>query len=231
MSDPLVKRWLEAGELDLPLPGSGQTAKRWRKLAALAEIDVVAGRLAEAHADATAILADLGAEPPKPGEFWAVWAAESAEVTLAVDEVDGIAELNGSKSWCSGAGLCTHALVTAQLRRRRPRPVRHRSSVPASHAALEDCWRNAGMKDADTGQLNSAAPPRHPSAVPASTWGARLLVRRHRGSGLLAGRSTWRRRGALPCGRRRTQLRRARQARAGASRRGRCGLWRPPTRH
>ena len=34
MSDPLVKRWLDAGELDLPLPGSGQTAKRWRKLAA-----------------------------------------------------------------------------------------------------------------------------------------------------------------------------------------------------
>ena len=43
MSDPLVKRWLDAGELDLPLPGSGQTAKRWRKLAAFAEIDVVAG--------------------------------------------------------------------------------------------------------------------------------------------------------------------------------------------
>ena len=42
MSDPLVKRWLDAGELDLPLPGSGQPAKRWRKLAAFAEIDVVA---------------------------------------------------------------------------------------------------------------------------------------------------------------------------------------------
>ena len=61
MSDPLVKRWLDAGELDLPLPGSG----RWRKLAAFAEIDVAAGRLAEAHADATAILAELGAHPPK----------------------------------------------------------------------------------------------------------------------------------------------------------------------
>ena len=70
MSDPLVKRWLDAGELDLPLPGSGQTANRWRKLAAFAEIDVVAGRLAEAHADATAILAELRAHPPKPGELW-----------------------------------------------------------------------------------------------------------------------------------------------------------------
>ena len=149
MSDPLVKRWLDAGELDLPLPGSGQTAKRWRKLAAFAEIDVVAGRLAEAHADATAILAELGAHPPERGELWAVWAAESAEVTLTVEEVDGFAELNGTKSWCSGAGLCTHALVTA-----------HRSDgdrglyavdLRCPHVtALEDSWRNAGMKDADT---------------------------------------------------------------------------------
>ena len=172
MSDPLVKRWLDAGELDLPLPGSGQTAKRWRKLAAFAEIDVVAGRLAEAHADATAILAELGAHPPRRGELWAVWAAESAEVTLTVDEVDGVAELNGTKSWCSGAGLCTHALVTA-----------HRADGDRGLYAvdlrcpqvnpLEDSWRNAGMKDADTRTVQFAAPPQHPSAAPASTCSAR----------------------------------------------------------
>jgi hypothetical protein len=146
MSDPLVKRWLDAGELDLPLPGSGQTANRWRKLAAFAEIDVVAGRLAEAHADATAILAELRAHPPKPGELWA---AESAEVTLTVDEVEGVAELNGTKAWCSGAGLCTHALVTAH----RPDGERGLYAVDlrcAHVTALEDSWRNAGMKDADT---------------------------------------------------------------------------------
>jgi len=149
MSDPLVKRWLDTGELDLPLPGSGQTAKRWRKLAAFAEIDVVAGRLAEAHADATAILADLGAEPPKPGELWAVWAAESADVTLTVDEVDGIAELNGSKSWCSGAGLCTHALVTAR-RAHGDRGLYAIDLQCPQVTALQDSWRNAGMKDTDT---------------------------------------------------------------------------------
>jgi alkylation response protein AidB-like acyl-CoA dehydrogenase len=158
MSDPLVKRWLDAGELDLPLPGSGQTAKRWRKLAALAEIDVVAGRLAEAHADATAILAELGAKPPEQGELWAVWAAESAEVTLTVDEVDGFAELNGTKSWCSGAGLCTHALVTAN----RADGARGLYAVDLrcpQVKPLEDSWRNAGMKDADTRtvQFSSAA--------------------------------------------------------------------------
>ncbi len=158
MSDPLVKRWLDAGELDLPLPGSGQTAKRWRKLAALAEIDVVAARLAEAHVDATAILAELGAKPPGQGELWAVWAAESAEVALAVDEVDGFSELNGTKSWCSGAGLCTHALVTAN----RADGARGLYAVDLrcpQVAPLEDSWRNAGMKDADTRtvQFSSAA--------------------------------------------------------------------------
>ncbi|HYR13366.1 MAG TPA: acyl-CoA dehydrogenase, partial [Mycobacterium sp.] len=158
MSDALVKRWLDAGELDLPLPGSGQTAKRWSKLAAFAEIDVVAGRLAEAHADATAILAELGAHPPERGELWAVWAAESAEVTLTVDEVDGFAELNGTKSWCSGAGLCTHALVTAH----RPEGERGLYAVDLrcpQITPLEDSWCNAGMKDADTRtvQFSSAA--------------------------------------------------------------------------
>ena len=149
MSDPLVKRWLDAGELDLPLPGSGQTAKRWRKQAAFADIDVVAGRLAEAHADATAILAELGAPAPRPGELWAVWAAESAEVTLTVDEAGGFAELNDTKSWCSGVGLCTHALVTAH----RPDGDRGLYAVDlrwSQVTPLEDSWRNAGMKDTGT---------------------------------------------------------------------------------
>ena len=67
-----VGRWVAAGELDLPLPGSGQTALRWHRLAELTEADVVAGRLAEAHTDAVAILAELHGPTPNPiscGEF------------------------------------------------------------------------------------------------------------------------------------------------------------------
>ncbi len=67
MSPELVWRWLEAGELDLPAPGSGQTARRWSKLAALTERDVVAGRLAEAHTDAVAILAELDGPTAEAG--------------------------------------------------------------------------------------------------------------------------------------------------------------------
>jgi hypothetical protein len=149
MSGALVARWLDAGELDLPLPGSGQTAKRWRKLAAFAEIDVVAARLAEAHTDAAAILAELGADPPGRGELWAVWAAESPELTLTADEVDGRAELTGIKAWCSGAGLCTHALVSAH-RADGDRGLYAVDLRGPQVSPLEEGWCNAGMKGADT---------------------------------------------------------------------------------
>ena len=58
---------VESGVLDLPLPGRGQTWERWAALAKLAEQDLCLARLAEGHADAVAILAELGAGPPPAG--------------------------------------------------------------------------------------------------------------------------------------------------------------------
>ena len=78
MTAGLVGHWLSTGALKLPLPGAGETARRWRRLAELTEIDVVAGRLAEAHTDAVAILAELGGPDPHPDQLWGVWAAESS---------------------------------------------------------------------------------------------------------------------------------------------------------
>ena len=40
----LVLEWLRTGQLQLPLPRSGQTAQRWHQLARLTQIDVVEGR-------------------------------------------------------------------------------------------------------------------------------------------------------------------------------------------
>jgi hypothetical protein len=54
MTGGLIGRWLDSGALDVPLPGSGDTMRRWRHLAELAEVDLVAARLAEAHTDAIA---------------------------------------------------------------------------------------------------------------------------------------------------------------------------------
>jgi alkylation response protein AidB-like acyl-CoA dehydrogenase len=150
MSIELVWRWLEAGELELPAPGSGQTARRWSKLAALTACDVVAGRLAEAHTDAVAILAELDGPPPLPREqLWGVWAAEAPDAVLRVEDRASDSVLNGSKAWCSGAGLCTHALVTA----RRSDNTRGLYAVDLSQAEvspLQSIWRNSGMRASDT---------------------------------------------------------------------------------
>jgi alkylation response protein AidB-like acyl-CoA dehydrogenase len=103
------------GLLVAPLPGHGRTQARFDWLAAIGELDLTLARLAEAHLDAIAILAELGAEPAVAGQLWGVWAAEPPTARVdATQDADGGWRLTGRKAWCSGAGICTNALVTAQ---------------------------------------------------------------------------------------------------------------------
>ena len=106
-----LHRLLAAGELDLPLPGSGRTAERHRRLLTIARRDVSIARLAEAHCDAVAILAEAG-RSPEPGAVYGVWASESADRSLAVTRLSAGWMLHGSKSFCTGAGIVDRALVT-----------------------------------------------------------------------------------------------------------------------
>ncbi|KAA0092690.1 acyl-CoA dehydrogenase [Mycolicibacterium sp. P1-18] len=145
----LVRRWLDAGELDLPLPGSGRTAARWWKLAALTENDVVAGRLAEAHADALAILAELDGPRPEAGQLWGVWAAEAPHAVVTAVEDDGAVRLDGIKAWCSGAAICTHALITARCGDSGRGLYAVDLGQDAVHP-LPDEWHNVGMHESDT---------------------------------------------------------------------------------
>ena len=57
--------------------------------------------------------------------------------------------LDGTKAWCSGAGLCTRALVTARLSdgKRGLFAVDVRGSAVRP---MEHMWRNAGMAESDT---------------------------------------------------------------------------------
>ena len=127
MSAELVWRWLEAGELDLPSPGSGHTGKRWSKLAALTEHDVVAGRLAEAHTDAAAILEELDGPAPERGQLWGVWAAEARDaVVVARDGEDG-AQLDGNEGVVLGCGVVHARTRHRPARRQQPRTVCRRS--------------------------------------------------------------------------------------------------------
>ena len=118
-SDPVTRtrQWvrcgLDHGLLDLPLPGRGSTAERYAALAALGALDLDVARLAEAHADAIAILADLAGGVPRPG-LWGVWAANPPADPLLAAPSSGGWVLDGTKPWCSGAAACDHALVTAR---------------------------------------------------------------------------------------------------------------------
>ncbi|BBZ45346.1 acyl-CoA dehydrogenase family protein [Mycobacterium parmense] len=162
MTAGLVKHWLETGRLELPLPASGRTAERWHRLEQLAEDNIVAARVAEAHVDAVAILHELGGKPPDPGQLWAVWAAEAPDAVLTASRTDsGAMTLNGTKVWCSGAGFCTHALVTARLEDGR-RGLFAVAVTDATVKPLPSTWWNAGMAGSDTRPVqfsNAAAVP------------------------------------------------------------------------
>ncbi|HEX4017968.1 MAG TPA: acyl-CoA dehydrogenase [Frankiaceae bacterium] len=97
----------------IPLPAGGRSLARLSGLAAVADVDLALGRFIEAHTDALAILAELDGPTARPRERWGVWAAEGPQATVQAQAVDGRWLLSGIKPWCSGAGICTHALVTA----------------------------------------------------------------------------------------------------------------------
>jgi alkylation response protein AidB-like acyl-CoA dehydrogenase len=134
-----------------PLPGQGHTAQRLHLLAQWSAQDVVLGRLLEAHADAIAIIHELGAAQDVLGSVphgrWGVWAAGPAESLVASSD-DGGWRISGSKRWCSGAGMVTNALVDAAS------PDGQRLfAVELSHRGIrraEPDWVGPGMRRADT---------------------------------------------------------------------------------
>lgn len=128
-----------AGALDLPLPGCGRTLPRWYALAELSAADLVLGRLAEAHADATAILAELGG--PAPDGLWGVWAAEPPSARVEAARNRSGWQLTGRKAWCSGALVLDCALITAYAGEDRMLfAVDVRDVVPLPHT-----WAAVGM--------------------------------------------------------------------------------------
>lgn len=101
----------------LPLPGSGETLSRWRALYRVAGCDLALIKLYEGHTDALAIMAELGVTPDTPDDArWAMWAAEPpqarVQISAQVSGHDDRVTLNGTKAWCSGAPMVTHALMT-----------------------------------------------------------------------------------------------------------------------
>jgi alkylation response protein AidB-like acyl-CoA dehydrogenase len=137
---------IESGRLDLPLPGGGRTYERWAALADLAGEDLSLARLSEGHADALAILAELGAGPPPDRSRWGVWAAQPPGPGLMASRAGDGWRLDGLKHYCSGARSCTHALVTAAA----PDGIRLFAVGTRELAPVAGTWPATGMAGSDT---------------------------------------------------------------------------------
>ena len=180
LSDPAVAGGavvsaLRDGLLDLPEPGMGDTVGRWSALAALAAADVTLAKLAEAHADAVAILRDLDG-PDAGAALWGVWAARTPLVT-ASREPGGRWRLAGSKPYASGYGCCARALITATA------PDGDRLFIVDTGdpglGADEDSWPGLGMAGTRSLTLTLRGVPGTPVGVagaytsrPGFWWGA-----------------------------------------------------------
>jgi alkylation response protein AidB-like acyl-CoA dehydrogenase len=155
---------VESSRLNLPLPGGGRTRERWAVLADLAGEDLSLARLAEGHADALAILAELGAGAPTTGTRWGVWAAQPPGPGLTARQADGGWRLDGTKQYCSGARSCTDALVTATA------PDGDRLFAVSTHGLwpIPGTWPATGMAASDTLDIRFAGIAAEPVGGPGS---------------------------------------------------------------
>jgi alkylation response protein AidB-like acyl-CoA dehydrogenase len=138
-------------QVQVPVPGLGQTAKRHRLLAETAREDISLAKLAEAHWDALAILAEAG-RSAQEGAIYAVWASEVPASPLRLTRSEGGLRLSGSKPFCSGIGLVDRALVTVGDPERLLVEVdlrENRSHVEADLTA----WQPNAFRDTQTGSV------------------------------------------------------------------------------
>jgi hypothetical protein len=147
-----VLQQLSNAELtSLPLPGHGQTLSRWRALSEVAAYDLTLAQLFEAHADAIAIHDELDRFALPLRGIWGVWTTETGRAPVVMDGAPGQAgdevTVSGRKARCSGAGIVTHALVTARDREGRSRLVAISLAQPGVLITLEG-WCGVSMQAA-----------------------------------------------------------------------------------
>lgn len=156
-----VRAMLAGGELALPLPRAGATARRWARLADWGRCDLELARLAEGHADALAILAEAGL-PAGPDELYGVWAARPGGVGPRLKERDGQPRVDGCARYCSGARMLDRALVVAESEGARTEPVLVEVVVRAPGVTPDpDSWRAEAMAGTQTWTVNFTDVPVH----------------------------------------------------------------------
>lgn len=142
MQPQLTERFRELSREPIPLPGSGKTAERHRRLFEAGREDLSLARLAEAHWDAVAILAEA-ARSPAPNALYGVWASEIPGKALSLEKRGTEYSISGTKRFCSGVGLVDRALITV--------------AAPEQRLVEVDLQRNPGSITLDTSEWTTDA--------------------------------------------------------------------------
>jgi alkylation response protein AidB-like acyl-CoA dehydrogenase len=113
-------------------------------------------RLAEAHWDAIAILAEAGREP-EPGMLYGVWASSGAHQLLLAPGESGFT-VSGSKMFCSGAGLLDRTLLTVDVPEQRLVEVDLRRNANTIQFD-ESVWKTSAFAETRTAAVTFVTTP------------------------------------------------------------------------
>ncbi len=156
-ADRRLRILLTEGRLDLPLPGGGHSVDRLQRLSHLAATeDVSVARLAEAHCDADAILAEGGHVRPADA-LAGVWASRYAGTGVTGRPSDGGWHLSGVLEFCSGASIVDIALIDVDVSGGVPNARRQLFAVDVRQAGVTadlSRWRTPALAATATGQVN-----------------------------------------------------------------------------
>jgi hypothetical protein len=136
---------------NLPLPGGGHTADRHLTLAETAKEDVSLAKLAEAHWDAIAILAEAG-RTAEPNTLYAVWASEIPGHAIRLERTGDRYQVTGNKPFCSGLGIVDRALITVGLPDQRLVEVDLRNN-PDNFSVDLNVWKVDAFRKTQTGAI------------------------------------------------------------------------------
>lgn len=155
--EELNRRLREVCGERLPLPAAGNTAERHAALFRIGEEGLSLAKLAEAHFDALAILAEAG-EEPVPGAIYAVWASEVPGQALQLQRASAGMSVRGSKPFCSGGLLVDRALVTVAA----PEPLLAEIDLraAANRVVMDGSrWQTEAFRGTETGAVTFADAP------------------------------------------------------------------------
>ncbi|GAA5147520.1 hypothetical protein GCM10023321_08490 [Pseudonocardia eucalypti] len=156
-----VRAMLAGGELTLPLPRAGATARRWARLADWGRCDLEVARLAEGHADAVAILSEAGLLACADG-LYGVWAARPGGVGPRLTEREGQLRVDGLARYCSGARMLDRALLVVEPQAAESAPLLVEVAIRQGGVTPDpDSWRAAAMAGTQTWTVSFTDVPVH----------------------------------------------------------------------